>query len=572
MISEEIINEVRAKTDIVDLISSYIPLEKKGKNYFGVCPFHDDHTPSMSVSPEKQIYTCFTCGASGNAYRFVMDYENIGFKEAVKILANKVGIPLNINEKTTPDNKKEEFEALNLANKFFQNNLNSKEGIAAKEYLLKRGFDNEIIKKFNLGLATNKKNDLYNVLKNKYEEKKLEALGLINKGEKEYYDVFIDRIIIPIEDSNGNIIGFSGRTYKENDKMAKYINSKETKTFKKGETLYNIQNAKTEARRTGKIILMEGYFDVIGAYNKGITNTIATMGTALTKEQANIIKKLAKETIICYDGDNAGKKATIKAANELEKINGNIKIISLNDKDPDEYLKEKGKETFLELVENAITPIEFKIKTLKENTNFKKPDEVNNYIIEVTNELNKLNDLVLAKLYINKIAEETEIEKDLLLNKLNIQIKKENQRIKAVKKESNVFEKAELTLLYFMLKDKEIIKRYENNQIYLTTIIGRALANELIYYAKDNKEVILADFLTFIQNKEELLDLIGKIEQLIIDETNKTSIIEDVLKKLEEFNIKREITRLEKKLTSEDTDEDKLKILEKISKLRKEGV
>ena len=349
-ISNEVINEIRNKTDIVDVVSKYVNLTKTGKNYIGVCPFHDDHSPSMSVSPEKQIFTCFSCGATGNVFTFVADFEKVSFIEAVKLLGEKVGIGINTSN-ITNTKKDDYFEIYEYANKFYQNSLFTSLGKNAIEYLEGRNIDKETIKKFGIGLSIQKVS-LTEYLKNKkYTIDKLVEVGLTNDNGN---DIFINRIMFPIYDLSGNPVAFSGRIYNTKD-TSKYINSKETEKFKKGKILYNYHIAKEILKKNDTIIIMEGQMDVIRASTIGINNCIATMGTALTKDHKSIIKNMANNVILCFDGDSAGEKATIAAIELLEDIGGTIKVVRLpGGMDPDEYIVKEGKDSFLYQLKNAI--------------------------------------------------------------------------------------------------------------------------------------------------------------------------------------------------------------------------
>ena len=306
-ITQEEIENIRQNIDIVDIISEYIPLTSKGKNFFGICPFHSDHSPSMSVSREKQIYKCFACGASGNVFDFVKEYENINFFEAVKILAKKAGIKININENSYIKNTNQVlYEIYDVAQKFYKNNINTTDGKQAREYIEKRHFNLDIIKDFDIGLSLDKDDGLTNILLNKkYKSEDMIKTGLINKNEKGLKDMYISRIMFPIEDLNGNLVGYSGRAYKDT-KTNKYFNTKETEIFKKGEILYNYSRAKKEAKEKNQIIIVEGFFATIRLYTIGVKNVIATLGTAFTSKHALIIKRMASEVMLCFDGDNAG--------------------------------------------------------------------------------------------------------------------------------------------------------------------------------------------------------------------------------------------------------------------------
>ena len=285
-ITNEMINEIRNKIDIVEVVSKYVPLVQRGKNYFGVCPFHDDHSPSMSVSREKQIYTCFSCGATGNVFTFVSDIEHIGFYDAVRLLGNQVGYNLG-NSKVTKDKNAENYKIYNDACKFYQNNLNTALGKYANEYLEKRQIDKATIKKFKIGLSMSKTSLTDYLLSKGVSLQKLIDLGISNENGT---DLFINRIMFPLYDLEGNVVAFSGRRYNTKE-GSKYVNTKETIIFKKGNILYNYHNAKEMLKKNESVIVMEGFMDVIRASTVGINNCIATMGTALTKQNASLLKR-----------------------------------------------------------------------------------------------------------------------------------------------------------------------------------------------------------------------------------------------------------------------------------------
>ena len=362
MNNQSVINEIRNKVDIVDIISSYLPLEQKGRNFFGICPFHNDNHPSMSVSREKQIYKCFSCGASGNVFNFLMDYEHIDFKEALKILSDKTGISIgNVHIKKTTSKYDKLYEIYDLSNKFYQNNLNTNLGKEARDYLKMRKIDDEAIKTFDIGLSTNNDSDLFKLLTGKgYDALTLEKIGLTSTSG----DIYRKRIMFPLCDISGKTVGFSGRIY-TNSVQSKYINTKETPIFKKGQCLYNYHRAKEFARLSGSVIIMEGFMDVIRAYTIGYKNVIALMGTSMTNEQANLITKLSRNIYICLDGDNPGKKATINVGEQLEKLGINPKVIPLSsDDDPDTYILKNGKEAFDRIFKSAMSFTDYKLEFL----------------------------------------------------------------------------------------------------------------------------------------------------------------------------------------------------------------
>ena len=388
--NNDIANTIRSKVDIVDIIGERIPLVAKGKNFFGVCPFHDDTNPSMSVSREKQIYTCFSCHATGNVFTFLMNYEHMDFKEVLKYLGDRVGINTGNIKITNKTNKYTKlYEAYNLSVKYFQNNLNSSYGTKAKEYLIDRKIDENAIKEFEIGLSLDTKDDLTRLLQKKdYDLVTLNRIGLSSDN----HDIYNDRIMFPLYDINGRCVAFSGRIYKNVDQN-KYLNTKETEIFKKGELLYHYHIAKEECRIKKSVIIMEGFMDVIRASTVGVKNTVALMGTALTKEQINLIKRLSNNIILCLDGDDPGQHATLSIGEALLENIIEAKVIVLpNPEDPDSYILNNGKDSFISLIENAVNFTDYKLRRLKDNVNFTSTEETSKYINSVIEETSKIND------------------------------------------------------------------------------------------------------------------------------------------------------------------------------------
>ena len=528
LISEDEIKEIRKSVDIVDVISDYIPLTPKGKNFFGVCPFHADHSPSMSVSREKQIFTCFSCGASGNVFKFVMDYENINFYEAVKKLAQKAGITINLKEIKKQNDKYDIlYEIYEISKKIYQNNLNSKEGIEAKEYLKKRNITPEIIKEFEIGLSLKNNKILTNMfLKKEYNKKDLLLSGLINQNESGLYDIYYNRIMFPLYDLSGKIVGYSGRIYDRED-SSKYVNTKETPIFKKGEILYNYHKANEEARIKGSIIVMEGFMDVIAAYKVGIKNVVATMGTAVTSTQANLIKRMAKEVILCFDGDAAGAKATQACSDELLKIGVTPKVVRLeNNMDPDEFVTKYGIE-FVNRINNPISIIDFKLKYLKKDIDITDSVEYSKYINSSLEEIGKIDDTILKELTLKKLSEESKIDIQILKEKLNDYESKVEVPIleEKVNKKTTKCEKAEQCLVYYMLNNKEVVTIFNNHKVFLPTEKYRKLAREISLIAKTS-EVNVADLMTSLESKETLETLNGLLKLDLKDEYTQDEILD----------------------------------------------
>jgi len=547
IISKEKLEEIRNKVDIVEVIGSYIPLTPKGKNYFGVCPFHDDHTPSMSISKEKQIYTCFVCHETGNVFNFIMKYENISFIEAVKKVADIANIDFNI--KVSDKNIKVNnilYEIYDLSNKFYKNNINTKNGFSAKNYLKERNINDDIIKQFEIGLSLKNTNLLTSLLINKkYNEIDIIKSGLINKNNNGLNDVFYNRIMFPIHNLMGQVVGFSGRIYDTND-TSKYINSKESEIFKKGEILYNYHRAKDEARKKNQIIITEGFMDVIRLYSVGIKNVVAVMGTAFTKNHALLIKRMAKEVILLFDGDSAGEKATVSCANELLKINIKPKIVRLEDNlDPDEYIIKYGKEKIMLRLENASNIMDYKLSILKKQKDLTKKEDMALYINQMLDEVIKIDDDILKELTLKKLSQESGLDIEFLKSRIKEEKKEE---IKIIKKQDKLskYEKAEKNLIYYMLRNEDAIKIYQEKITYMPTTKYRKLAQQISAYYNEYQNINIADFISILD--EEMINVIGEIESLNLLEECKKEEINDYVNVIRNYNINKEIERLKEEM------------------------
>jgi len=567
-LSPEKINEIKNSVDIVDVISSYVSLEPRGKNFFGICPFHDDNTPSMSVSREKNIYKCFSCGATGSVFKFVMDYENISFKEAVKKIADIGGVKVDIGKITKTKYNTTMHDIYDLSLKFYTNNLNTKEGKDAKKYLKNRSIDDTLIKEFQIGLALKDNKNLSKILLKKFKEEDILKTGLIYKNEFGYLDLYYDRIMFPLYDLNGKVVAYSGRVYNKEDN-AKYINTKETEIFKKGELLYNYHKAKDKARLKNQIIVMEGFMDVIRAHSIGIENAIATMGTAVTINQANLIKRLGKEVILCFDGDKAGAKATLSCADELIKIGVTPKVVRLEESlDPDEYILKKGAKNFQLKIDNPITITDFKLSYLKQKENLNTAEGMAKYVNEAIKEIEKIDDDILKELTIKKLTEETNIDENLIKNKLNIKKKPTIKKSKPIK--INKYELAQRNLIYYMLESKEVIKMYNNKVTYMPNKDYRILARQISMFYKENGFINVSDLIDYIEGDEAITKTIKEVEKASLKGNYKIDEIEDYIKAINDYNIKTETKRLKEKMNNEIDPLKKAKIAQQIIDLKKE--
>lgn len=557
-IDNNTLNQIRNSLDIVDVISKYLPLTSKGKNYFGVCPFHDDHSPSMSVSREKQIYTCFSCGATGNVFKFIQDYENLTFLEAVKKCADMASINVDIETKRISNKNQVLYDIYNLSQMFYQNNINTELGVKARDYLHNRKLNDSVIKEFGIGLSLNDSDSLLKILKAKgYSDKDLIRSGLVNENNYALNDVYRNRIMFPLYDLNGKVIGYNGRVY-NGETENKYVNSKETEIFKKRDLLYNYHRAKEECRKIHQVIIMEGPMDVIRASTIGVKNCVASLGTAFGPEQAMLIRKLSNNVILCFDGDAAGLKATKSAISELAKIGITPLIVRLeDDSDPDEYIIKKGKEAFINKIKNPLNIIEFKEKLLKNEYNLNNTLELSNYINKMIIEINSIDDDILREVSIKKLSDETGIGDQVIRSK----IAKKEETVEIPKPKSsklNKYEKSERDLVYYMLIDKNVIKMYEKKITHMPTPKYRHLAFQIDEFYKENGYINTADLISHLSGDKEALSTIGEISSLEYSDNINYDLISDYLDNIRKYNEKEQVKAYKEKM--EKTSEYKAKM------------
>ena len=574
MFSSSELGEIRNSVDIVDVVSSYINLTAHGKNYFGVCPFHDDHSPSMCVSKEKQIYTCFVCGATGNVFQFIKEYENISFAEAVRKVATIGGIDVKIDEMKPIKKESVLYDIYDLSNKIYQLNLNTSKAVTAREYLKKRGIDDNTIKEFGIGLALIKGNIAEALIKKGFDESDIIKSGLADKNNYGLNDLYRNRIMFPLWDLKGKVVGFSGRIF--NDENApKYINSRETEIFKKGELLYNYHRARNECRRKNEVIIMEGFMDVICAYTHGITNVVAAMGTAITSANAHLISRMAKNIILCFDGDDAGILAANACTNELLKLDVFPSIVVLDKtkgKDPDEYIRNNGIEAFKEKIMHPLSVMEFKEFFNKRGIDMGDSSSKALYVKKMINEIDNITDSVLKEITISKLANETGLSADFIKSQLKNNIVKETTIIPE-KKEQNLlkYEKAEMNLIYYMLKDSKVILQYDARKIYLPTEKYRFLVREICAYYQKYGNINIADFLTFIGENTEMVKVMGSITALDLRDEYSKDEIEDYMNAINDYNKEEEIKNLKQKMKNSIDYNEKLELAKKIAILNGRG-
>jgi len=551
--AEEIIEEIRVSNDIVDVISEYVKLDRKGQYMFGLCPFHKEKTPSFSVTPSRQMFHCYGCGKGGNVFHFVMGVENLDFLESVRLLADRARIQLPEGEGEEEKKRiilKQEVLKINVeAARYFHNILNSKTGDKGKDYLINRKISDNSIRKFGIGYSTEDWDGLYKYLSSKgFDDVSLKESGLIipNKSGS-YFDRFRARVIFPIFDLRGNVIGFGGRVL--DNSLPKYMNSPETCVYNKGKSLYALNYAKNSGDK--RIIIVEGYMDVISLHQSGIINTVASLGTALTEGQGRILKKYAEEIIISYDADTAGQAATMKGLDLLNEIGCNVKVLSIPEgKDPDEFVKKNGPQAFYKLLENSQSLIEYKIRVLKNEIDMESTEGKIKFLNKTADVLTKVDNRLEREMYIKKLANDYEISEEAIFSEVlkrtrpKTSFKKpviEHTGFKANKlpgKEDSKLIHLEKMLLVFLsvdnsaykfIKDKLSIE-YFNNE-------NRSIAQIVLDRLDNNKGIVPAELLNAIGN-DEANEYVRIIQEECNCEDNKKAIL-DIYRKIQLFKLEK---------------------------------
>ena len=572
-IDKSIIDEIKSKNDIVDVIGSYISLNDKNK---ALCPFHDDHSPSFSVQKDKQIYKCFSCGESGNVITFVQKYNGITFTEALKMLADRAGIPLNVSTTRKINTKYEKLYEINdTVNKYFKANLLSNEGIKAIKYLEDRKISKDIINEFNIGLSTS--NKLSNILSKKYSYDELVKLDICKDINGRYYDTFQDRIIFPIIDENNNVIAFSGRKYTNedlnNNTLPKYSNTKETDIFKKSEVFYNINNAINEIKKKREIVITEGFMDTIRMSSIGYKNVVAIMGTAFTEKHLEKIKKWKCKVILNLDQDDAGVKGTIEAGETLLKNNIDTEVIVFDDyKDSDEFIKNKGSEAFKIAYDNRVSFIDFKLKYLKRKRNMKDAVEKAKYIKEAVLALNDLDSQILIDLKIKDIAEEFGISESDIRNEIKLNKKMAIKNVEEPKKVTRYdkYDKSELRILYLILNYEDVILYFENTLGYLIQDDRALLAYKIIEFRNDYGYYNYSDFVDYISDNEKLMNVLKEVMKYHNNEDYTMEELDDYINTIKMYSIKKRIDTLKIEMSETFDVNKKIEIAKKIENINKE--
>ena len=527
--SDELIEEIRSNNDIVDVISQYVTLKRSGRNFFGLCPFHKEKSPSFAVSPDKQIFHCFGCNAGGNVIHFVSKIESINFKETLELLAERANIELptldNSEDEKTARLKSKVYEINQIAAEFYHENLYKPTSKAAQEYIKKRKLDNNTLKAFLIGYAGNF-DELYQILKAKgYTEEEMLASSLIKKTpDGKFMDSFRKRLMFPIQDVRDKVIAFGGRVL--DDSKPKYINSPENIVYSKGRHLFGLNVAKRHD--TKQIIIVEGYMDAISLYQRGITNVVASLGTALTEAQGRLLRRHSEKVILGYDADGAGQNAILRGMEILQNMGCDLRVLQIEGaKDPDEYVVKYGPERFQKCVENAISLVEFKVKILKKDLNLEVTNDKIKFLNEIAKILAKVSNQMEREIYVEKLSKDYKISKEAIQAEINKLMYAGNSGTKKLERPVRVMTEKKQE------KNQEVsdavIKR-ENMVIYL-------LINEEAKAYSRLKEVILPENFQHSLNKVILKKLYEELEK-------GNSNTSQILDKFEEENMISHLTEI----------------------------
>lgn len=580
--SDELIDEIRNKNDIVDIISQYVILKRSGRNFFGLCPFHKEKSPSFSVSPDKQIFHCFGCGVGGNVFHFIEKIENLSFIETIEMLADRAGINLptinnNIDDKLIKL-KSRVYDINEVTAKFYHENLYKPTSKEAQNYIKRRKLDNRTLKNFLIGYSGTF-NELYIHLKEKgFSDEEILASSLVNRNENgKFIDRFRKRLMFPIQDTRNRVIAFGGRVL--DDSKPKYINSPENVVYSKGKHLFGLNVAKKEQIK--KIIIVEGYMDAISLHQRGITNVVASLGTAMTESQGRLLRKSSEQVIIGYDADGAGQAATLRGLEILQNLGCDIRILQIEGaKDPDEFVTKYGPERFLKYVDNAISLVEYKIKVLKQNLNIDNTNDKIKFLKEIAKELSKISNNIEREVYIDKISLEYKISKEAIYSEINKLIygKNDNEKKsvaskivapqkKVVEETDQAISKREGLIIYLLinypsesyLKIKENISidniKSQRNKKILTKLYEEL---EKGYSNIDNildwfEEEEIINYLTSIMAYDFEITEVNKCIEDILNIYLKEKLIKnrnDIINKLENKGLTREeVANYEKQLS-----------------------
>ena len=516
--SDEIIDEIRQSNDIVDVISQYVRLKRSGRNYFGLCPFHNEKSPSFSVSPDKQIFHCFGCGVGGNVFTFLMKIEGISFIEAIQNLAERANIVLpkleNNEESGKEELKAKVYKVNGFAAEYYHKNLYLPTAKIAQEYVKKRKLSNETLKSFRIGFS-GKFDELFKELKKQgFGETEILESGLVNKNDRgQYIDRYRNRLMFPICDVRGRVIAFGGRVL-DNSKP-KYINSPENIVYSKGRHLFGLNVAKKGQGMLKKLLIVEGYMDVISLHQRGITNVVAPLGTALTQQQGWLLRKNAEQIILSFDSDEAGLNAKIRALEILQNMGCDLRVLNMEGaKDPDEYIVKFGNARFTNLIEKALSVVEFKVKLLKDKLNLENINDKIKFLNEIAKIISKIDNNMEREVYIDKISKEYDISKEAIYSEVN-------KLTYSKKSDEKVLEKKKPVLVHKnenIVQISEAVKRREN------TILSILLTENINFFEVIKQNMKPEDF------KDELNKKIAKklYEELEKGNSNINAILDEM--------------------------------------------
>jgi len=574
-IAQETINRVLEEVDIFEVVSQYVDLKKRGKNYFGLSPFRSETKPSFSVAPDKNMWYDFGSGQGGNAVQFLIEYEKISFSEAIRSLAEKHNIEIiEVGDEQQSNLYDQLYEIHNLANLFFINNLSSKKGIKAKSYMKDRFFDDTIIKKFSIGFASDAWDELYNELKDKFDNEVIEKSGLFSKGKKGYLDRFRNRIMFPFFSPSGKVIGFSGRSLSEKEDV-KYLNSPETLLFQKSKVFYGSYQTMPEIRKQNYVLLVEGQTDFLRLYEKGFTNVLATSGTAFSSKHAAALNKYTNRVILTYDSDNAGINAAIRTGYILMQNGFEVRVLDLgNDLDPDDYfkLKENNNNSFKKLIKEAVHPINYII--IKKNILSKGASDRSKFLNESIEEIKLVKDVIIRNDLIKRLSNELGVVESEILDRFDQITSRKISASKAIDSEEalirNFDSKSDIAQL-------EILKLLIHNPSLADKINISLFDNKLCYNIvksiKDNRGSYnnVAQLLEFIGDSPEERNLVAALAVDRPEKENELIILNDCIKTLEDISIKKEISQIRNQIRiAEDNNHDlDTNLLRKLETLQK---
>lgn len=580
--SDEIIEEVKQSNDIVEVISQYVHLKRSGRNFFGLCPFHNEKSPSFSVSPDKQIFHCFGCGVGGNVITFIGKIEGIGFKESIEELAERANIQLPTIENNV-DSKKEElkskvYKVNTFAAEYYHKRLYQKEAKAAQEYIKKRKINNETLESFKIGYSGNF-DELYQALKKEgFKDPEILESGLVNKNDRGMYiDRYRNRLMIPILDERNRVMAFGGRVL--DDSKPKYINSPENIVYSKGRHLFGLNVAKKGD--TKKLLIVEGYMDAISLHQRGITNVVAALGTALTPQQGWLLRKNAEQVILGFDSDGAGQTAIMRAMEVMQNMGCDIRVLQLEDaKDPDEFVVKFGAARLQKLLDNAISLIEFKVKVLKQGLNLESASDKIKFLNEIAKLISKIDNTMEREIYIEKISKGYNISKEAIFGQVNKLQYANNKTTKTLEKDKvaivhrekkdnkNISEeiiKRENTIISILINNPEsykIIKEYIKIEDFKYEINKKII--EEIYSELDKENTNLSVVLNHIED-EELQSHLTEIMAEDYGITDNQKAIEDILQKYERERLEEKRDSLLEQIKNEQDTERKKELSKELN-------